>query len=57
MRNLEQFINKFVTHRSVSMFAADIEANKEILTAEIKGKKFCVIGGSGLPTIFIQKVY
>ena len=29
------------------MFAADIEANKEKLTEEIKGKKVCVIGGAG----------
>ena len=33
-----------VTFRPVSMFAPDIEANKEKLTAEIKGKKVCVIG-------------
>ena len=29
------------------MFAADIEANKQKLTEEIKGKKVCVIGGAG----------
>ena len=29
------------------MFAADIEANKDRLESEIKGKKVCVIGGAG----------
>ena len=29
------------------MFAADIEANRNILTREIRGKKVCVIGGAG----------
>lgn len=47
MFNLEKFIADSVTSRPVSMFAADIEANKETLTAEIKGKKVCVIGGAG----------
>ena len=47
MFNLEKFIADSVTSRPVSMFAADIEANKGILTAEIKGKKVCVIGGAG----------
>ena len=39
MFNLDQFIADSVTKRPVSMFAGDIEANKEILTQEIKGKK------------------
>ena len=47
MFNLDKFISDSVTFRSVSMFAPDIEANKEKLTAEIKGKKVCVIGGAG----------
>jgi hypothetical protein len=39
------------------MFAADIEANKEKLTAEIKGKKVCVIGGAGsIGSSFIKAV-
>lgn len=29
------------------MFEADIEANRETLTREIRGKKVCVIGGAG----------
>ena len=47
MFNLDKFIADSVTFRPVSMFAPDIEANKEILTEEIKGKKVCVIGGAG----------
>ena len=57
MFNLEKFIADSVTFRSVSMFAADIEANKEKLTAEIKGKKVCVIGGAGsIGSNFIKAV-
>ena len=33
--------------RSTSMFATDIEANKESLQAEIENKSVCVIGGAG----------
>ena len=39
MFNLNKFIADSVTFRQVSMFAADIEANKEKLSAEIKSKK------------------
>ena len=39
MFNLKQFIIDHVICRSTSMFMVDIEANKEILTVEIKGKK------------------
>ena len=57
MRNLDQFINIYITKRPVSMFASDIEANKEILTREIKGKKVCVIGGAGsIGSSFIKAV-
>ena len=57
MFNLEKFIADSVTFRPVSMFAADIEANKEILTLEIKGKKVCVIGGAGsICSSFIKAV-
>ena len=57
MFNLEKFIADSVTSRPVSMFAADIEANKGILTAEIKGKKVCVIGGAGsIGSSFIKEV-
>lgn len=47
MFNLERFIGKFVTKREKSMFAGDIEANKDVLSREIKGKRACVIGGAG----------
>lgn len=47
MFNLDKFIADSVTYRPESMFKGDIEANKEKLTAEIKGKKVCVIGGAG----------
>ncbi len=47
MFNLERFIEKFVTKREQSMFAGDIEANKEVLSREIRGKRACVIGGAG----------
>lgn len=39
------------------MFAADIEANKETLSKEIKDKKVCVIGGAGsIGSSFIKAV-
>ena len=39
------------------MFAADIDANKEQLTREIKGRKVCVIGGAGsIGSSFIKAV-
>ena len=47
MFNLDKFISDSVTFRPVSMFAADIEANKDTLTSEIKGRSVCVIGGAG----------
>jgi len=55
--NLEKFISDSVTFRPVSMFAQDIEANKEVLTREIHGKKVCVIGGAGsIGSSFIKAV-
>lgn len=57
MFNLDQFIAKYVTRRPVSMFASDIEANKEELSKEIKDKKVCVIGGAGsIGSSFIKAV-
>ena len=47
MFNLQQFIADHVICRPTSMFAADIEANKETLQAEIRNKSVCVIGGAG----------
>ena len=57
MFNLDKFIADYVINRPVSMFAQDIEANKEKLSAEIKGKKVCVIGGAGsIGSSFIKAV-
>ena len=57
MFNLNKFIADSVTFRPVSMFAPDIEANKETLTKEIKDKKVCVIGGAGsIGSSFIKAV-
>ena len=57
MFNLDKFIADSVTFRPVSMFAADIEANREKLAEEIKGKKVCVIGGAGsIGSSFIKAV-
>ena len=57
MFNLHKFIGDSVTGRATSMFAADIEANKEKLTQEIKGKTVCVIGGAGsIGSSFIKAV-
>ena len=57
MFNLDKFISDSVTFRPSSMFAADIETNKEKLTEEIKGKKVCVIGGAGsIGSSFIKAV-
>lgn len=47
MFNLEKFIGQAVTKRERSMFTGDIEANKEQLSREIRGKRACVIGGAG----------
>lgn len=47
MFHLTQFIKDKVTGRQTSMFAADIEANRERLAEEIGGKTVLVIGGAG----------
>ena len=57
MFNLDKFIGDHVTGRPVSMFEADIKANSQKLTAEIKDKKVCVIGGAGsIGSSFIKAV-
>lgn len=57
MFDLDKFISDSVTFRPVSMFAADIETNKEKLSAEIKGMRVCVIGGAGsIGSSFIKAV-
>lgn len=57
MLNLNKFISDSVISRTISMFAADIEANKEKLAHEIYGKSLCVIGGAGsIGSSFIKAV-
>ena len=57
MFTLDKFIADSVTFRPSSMFEADIKANADKLTQEIKGKKVCVIGGAGsIGSSFIKAV-
>jgi FlaA1/EpsC-like NDP-sugar epimerase len=57
MMNLDSFIKEHVTHRYVSMFATDIDANHDKLLSEIKDKKVCVIGGAGsIGSSFIKAI-
>lgn len=57
MFNLYKFISDKVTHRSVSMFATDIENNKTILLKAIENKSVCVIGGAGsIGSSFIKSI-
>lgn len=57
MFNLDKFIGDYITGRPVSMFETDIKANSQKLTAEIKDKKVCVIGGAGsIGSSFIKAV-
>lgn len=57
MFNKSQFIADNVTFRKESMFLADIEANRDRLSAEIKGRSVCVIGGAGsIGSSFIKAV-
>ena len=54
---IDFFISKYITKRSVSMFASDIEANREVLIQEIKDRKICVIGGAGsIGSSFIKAI-
>lgn len=57
MLNLKQFIADYVINRQTSMFAADIEANKDTLRQEIENKSVCVVGGAGsIGSSFIRAV-
>ena len=57
MFDINRFISDHITHRSESMFAFDIEANREELSKEIEGKKVLVIGGAGtIGSSFIRAV-
>ena len=57
MFNLNKFISDSITMRSTSLFAEDIENNKEKLQQEIEGKSVCVIGGAGtIGSSFIRAI-
>lgn len=47
MLNLDKFIAECVTERPRSMFIDDIDANRDVLSREICGKRVLVIGGAG----------
>ena len=47
MINISKFIADNITFRPHSMFAGDIEANKDTLSREIAGRSVLVIGGAG----------
>lgn len=57
MLNVNKFIGETITMRENSMFAQDIENNREELSREIKGKKVLVIGGGGtIGSSFIRAI-
>ncbi len=57
MFNLDKFIATAVTNRPASMFEPDIQAHRDALTREIRGRKVCVIGGAGsIGSSFIKAV-
>lgn len=57
MFNLNEFIGKYVTKRSQSMFLKDIEENREELIRKIEGKSVLVIGGAGsIGSSFIKAI-
>lgn len=57
MFNLDDFISRYVTGRSGSMFEADIVSHREELSDMINGKSVLVIGGAGsIGSSFIRAV-
>lgn len=55
--NIEQFTKKHVIERNESLFAPDIESNKNQLSAEINDKSVLVIGGAGsIGSSFIRSI-
>lgn len=57
MFNLNEFIGKYVTKRSQSMFLQDIDENRDELTRKIEGKSVLVIGGAGsIGSSFIKAI-
>jgi FlaA1/EpsC-like NDP-sugar epimerase len=45
--NINSFISDHITHRAESLFAGDLQRNREMLAREIQGKSVLVIGGAG----------
>ena len=57
MFDLDSFINEYVIKRDRSMFAVDVEANKDALSEKIGGKSVLVIGGAGsIGSSFIRSI-
>lgn len=57
MFNLDQFIEKYVTKRFISMFFTDIEANYKKIKNKVKERKILVIGGAGsIGSSFIKAI-
>jgi len=57
MFRLESFVQQYVTCRSRSLFADDIEANADLLSREIAGRSVLVIGGAGsIGSQFIRSI-
>ncbi|MCR5688368.1 MAG: polysaccharide biosynthesis protein [Lachnospiraceae bacterium] len=57
MFDINGFINEYVIKRSRSMFADDVENNREGLAAAISGKSVLVIGGAGsIGSSFIRAI-
>lgn len=55
--NIYNFINKYITNRSASLFAGDIERYHVQLSQAIQGKSVLVIGGAGtIGVSFIKAV-
>ncbi|GLR18872.1 polysaccharide biosynthesis protein [Portibacter lacus] len=55
--DIPSFIKESITNRPTSFFSSDIEANKEKLSSEIKGKKVLVLGGAGtIGSSFIKAI-
>ena len=44
---VDDFIKQYVTKRAESMFYADIEKNRDVLSDRISGRRVLVIGGAG----------
>lgn len=57
MFDLDRFISERVTNRIKSMFADDINSNKDALIGRIRGKSALVIGGAGsIGSSFIKAI-